>query len=306
MVDVDGELVKVEETRRKVEKELEEIRDLEKRIRNRQLEYSERQKKSEDDKNLNETRTNRGRLLADALSLYEGGDLRFDQSLLIDAFRDSEIQISQSAISNLFRWLERTDINNDEDAKDVNLQLLRATLAVMSGLRKHKWVELVELHKQVCDSLPARDDSGKEPTEKRNRLLNHIDDYLVMLERLRRLHWKEVEYLDNFGLQLQRGAFSLDKALQDYMHTTLLNRGKTYSGRYGFHNRSISTLDQLRRYYVDLRASQHTKTNVRLWEDLRIVLSAYDGYKAFTYVSELEGGVAAGLWPVHALPLFLY
>ncbi|CBZ49581.1 conserved hypothetical protein [Neospora caninum Liverpool] len=306
MVDVGRELVQVEETRRKVEKELEEIRDLEKRIRNRQLQYSARRRKSEDEKSMDETGTNRGRLLTEALSLYEGGDVRFDQSLLADVFRDSEIPISQSAISALFRWLDTTGDNNDGDARHFHTQTLKATLAVMSSLRKQKWVELVKLQKHVRDSLPSRDDNGDEPIEKRNRLLNHIDEYLVILERLRRLHWKEIEYLDNLGLQLQSGTFSHDKPLQDYMHKTLLNRGKTYSGRYGFHNRSISVVDQLRRYYVDLRASQHTKNNVRLWEDLRLAVSAYDGYKAFTNTEELENGVAAGLWPVHALPLFLY
>ncbi|PHJ18273.1 hypothetical protein CSUI_007905 [Cystoisospora suis] len=88
------------------------------------------------------------------------------------------------------------------------------------------------------------------------------------------------------------------------MYTTLLDRVKTYSGRYGFHNRSIAALDQLRRNYVELRTNP--ETHAKVWDDMKIAASAYDDYKAFAYTEELKQGVAAGIWPAHTLPLFLY
>ncbi|PFH32394.1 hypothetical protein BESB_017120 [Besnoitia besnoiti] len=305
MTDVSPELAKVEETRKNVEKELREIREVENRIRDLQLEQSE-QKKEDDEGNIRNSVVSHAKLLADALNLYAGGEVSFDQDLVAETFRDSEQPIQNKATSILFRWLEKTDESSDENVKHQNLNTLRATLAVMSGLRKHKWVELVMLRKRIRESFPSRDNGEEEPVEKRNRRLKHVDDFLVILERLRRLHWKEIEYLDDFGLHLHRGAFPDDDDLQTYLYSSLLDRVQTYSGRYGFHNRSISTLDQIRRYYMDLRATSHMETNAVLWEDVRLALSAYDEYKVLSYADDLEKGVAAGLWPQLAVPLFLY
>ncbi|KFG31928.1 hypothetical protein TGRUB_293790 [Toxoplasma gondii RUB] len=289
----------------KVEKELADIRRIEDSIRERQIEYLAPRRKSEEEKRIEEVVLNSGRLLTDALSLYGGSKVNFDQDRVSGNFKHSERAISKEAIGTLFRWLDKADEETGDNETHRNLNNLRGTLAVMSGLRKHKWVELEEHQQRIRDSRPAKGEI-EVPTEERNRFLKNVDDYLVILERLRRLHWKEVEYLDDFGLQLQNGDFPDDEALQDYMYTTLLDRIKTYNGRYGFHNRSIALLDHFRRYYIDLRAEPRSDATTKAWEELRLMTSAFDEYKSFIFNEELEKGVLAGLWPEHAVPLFLY
>ncbi|CBZ49582.1 conserved hypothetical protein [Neospora caninum Liverpool] len=304
MGDSSEELAKVEKERRKVEKELADIRRIEDSIRERQIEYLAPRSKSDDEKRIEEVVLNSGRLLTDALSLYGGEKVNFDQNRVTGEFKHSERAITKEAINTLFRWLDKADKEGVKETSK-NLNNIRGTLAVMSGLRKHKWVELAEHQQQIRDSRPEKGEL-EVPIEERNKFLKHVDDYLVILERLRRLHWKEVEYLDDFGLQLQDGGFPDDDALQDYMYTTLLDRIKTYNGRYGFHNRSIALLDHYRRYYIDLRAAPRSDANEKAWEELRLMTSAFDEYKSFIFNEELEKGVTAGMWPEHAVPLFLY
>ncbi|PFH32395.1 hypothetical protein BESB_017130 [Besnoitia besnoiti] len=307
MTDASGELAKVERRRRKVEEELDSIRRIEDSIRERQIRYLEGRETPDVETRMDEVALNRGRILTDALSLFGGTKVNFEQSKVARIFKRSEKVITKDAIGILFKWLDNADEAAAVSSRSANLNTILGTLAVMSGLRKHKWVELAELGQQVYESTPRRRERDEDiPVEERNKFLKLVDDYLVILERLRRLHWKEVEYLDDFGLQLQNGSFPDTDELQDYMYTVLLDRVKTFAGRYGFHNRSITLLDQYRRYYVDFRASPHKWDTTDAWERLKTSTSEYDNYKAFLFTEELDKGVTAGMWPSHAIALFLY
>lgn len=281
--------------------------------------------------------------------LFGGHTVKFDQEAVLHVFPKSDRRIGEKALDRLYHWRDLCDNGMQQpfpgtdnmmraageettpgpnDARQKKLASLFLALALLSSARKSAWCDLVT-ERQNVDQLAGKCDRTEPPNWKmEGHLLSAVDRVLQTVEAVRRLHWKELDYLRQQAKALAAGGFSevggagqeanqgkgrpeaseqkkWDQ-IEEFLFSDVLAMYKTFVGRFGFNNRCIGFLDTIRKTLLVQRDEECEARTTEAWkheEDKRLSL---DDFKATICLPELEKGAQIGLFPPDAIALFLY
>ncbi|PFH31083.1 hypothetical protein BESB_032800 [Besnoitia besnoiti] len=281
--------------------------------------------------------------------VYGKHTVQFDQENALSYFRQSDKRIGERGLDELYHWRDLYDDYLPAEDREVdpmlqatrrrlqaepgaegkrNLNSLLLSLALISGSRKASWCELIA-QRQYIDTQASVAEKGDPKSDciTTAHFIAAVDRAQKVVERIRRSHIRELDYLHQQAQLFQKGGFSMNSSrpvttkaesagtrteefyndrVLEYLFSEVVCIYKTSTGRPGFNNKCIAFLEVLRRSLLAQREEVCASKELQGWEEENSARESLDEAKATIFLTELEKGVEMHVFSAHAIPLFLY